>query len=51
MADLATSVHQAAIEILADEDEIEIDYHVTDTDIHVVLRGRGRTARISAPRG
>ncbi|MEE2768052.1 MAG: hypothetical protein VX833_02440 [Actinomycetota bacterium] len=51
MAGLATSVQQAAAEILADEDVIEIDYQVTDTDIHVVLRSQGRTARISAPRG
>ena len=49
MADLATSVQQAAAEMLADEDAIEIDYQVTDTDIHVVLRNRAPTARISAP--
>ena len=51
MADLAASVQQAATEILADEDEIEIDYQVTNEDVHVVLRSRGRTTRISAPRG
>ena len=50
MADLAASVQKAAAEILADEYTIEIDYRVTDADIHVVLRSRARTVHFSAPR-
>ena len=51
LGDLAVSVHQTAAEMLGSGDDIKIDYRVTDTEVQVELHGRGRTARLSAPRG
>ena len=51
LADLASSVQRTAGEMLVDGAGIEIDYRVTETEIHVEIRGGGQTTRISAPRG
>jgi len=50
LADLASSIQQAAGEMLVDGNGIEIDYRVTETEIQVELRAAGQTTRISAPR-
>ena len=50
MADLAASVQQVATKILADENVVDIDYQITNTDVHVVVHSREETARITCPR-